>query len=150
MAFDALEQLDLEIFWEETRAYALLYCVYALAVLAIATYVERRLQISEAATGTLVSANLIVWVTSVVLFVLGMLVTGWLSDLFGGEPSAFVVMLLASFALLYLSGRWCLHLFEIRLASPNLFCTLTSAALLIPYTGFHVFVFILGSADWRH
>jgi len=150
VSFDAFEQLDLEIFWDENRAYVLIYCVYALAVLGVATVVERRIQISDVAFGTLAVANLAIWALSVALFVLGMLVTGWLSGLFGGEVGAFVVMTVSSFALLYLAGRCCLHYFEIRLGSPNWFCALTSVALLIPYVGFHVFVFILGSADWRH
>jgi hypothetical protein len=141
---------DLEIFWSENRAYTLLYCIYALVVLGVAAYVERRLQLSDVATGTLAIANVAIWVLSILLFASGMLVTGWYSDLFGGEVGAFVVMLLASFAILYVAGRWCLHHFEIRLGSPSLFCALTSVALLLPYVGFHVFMFILASADWRH
>lgn len=145
-----LERRDLEIFWQEDRAYILLYCVYSLVVLSVVLYFERRLQLSDVATGNLAIANLTIWVLSVVLFALGMLVTGWLSEFFGGEVGTFVLMVLSSFALLYLAGRWSLHHFEIRLGSPNLFCTFTSVALLVPYVGFHLFLFALASADWRN
>ena len=145
-----LEEIDLGIFWSENRAYILLYCVYALLVLALVSYFERKLQLSDGAGSTVASANAVIWVLSVVLFALGMFVTGWLSDLFGGEVGAFVVTLFASFAALFFAGRWCLDHFGIRLGSPNLVCGWSSVALLTPYVAFHVFVFILGSADWRH
>ena len=137
---------SINIYWDESASYILVYGIYALVACTIIVYVENRLLQSNVELGKLIFANASVLLLAIFLFAISLFIGGWLSHLLGGEIITFLVTVIISLLLIYALKMHLINHYDFQFHSSLKVSTLTSIVLFVPYIIFNVFIFVLGAA----
>jgi hypothetical protein len=137
---------SIEIYWEESLFYIMVYAIYAMIVCALFLYVEYRLLESSSMLNKLIISNTCVFLFAIVLTIFVSFINGWLPNLFGGEIITFFVTVSISLVLIYVLKMFFINYFELQFVSPRKVSSLTSLFLFLPYIAFTLFAYVLASA----
>jgi len=137
---------SINIYWDESASYILVYGIYALVACTIIVYVENRLLQSNVELGKLIFANASVLLLAIFLFAISLFIGSWLSHLLGGEIVTILVTVIVSLLVIYALKMFFINHFDFQFQSPIKVSSLTSLILFAPYIIFNVFIFVLGSA----
>lgn len=136
---------SINLFWQEMRAYFLVYCGYALVVFLVTGFLDRAWQQSSVPLSGVMGANALAFAGTAVWLLVAMFISTTAYRWLGGEIPAAVVMTLVGIPVLAflnvtVKGAW-----GIEFASPWLGSGVLGGVLYLPFVGMWAFTIALGS-----
>jgi len=133
-------------FWQESDTYVAVYAAFALLACIVISAFEFHNQTSSVPYTRLLLKAVALTGATIVIFTLWLYVTGWQSQLLGGEIITSLVAGAIWYAMLYFLNAWLLDAFAVSLESPRFYAHLTVVVLLLPCFLVFAYVVALGSS----
>jgi hypothetical protein len=137
---------SISIFWHESDTYVAVYAAFALLACIVISAFEFHHQTSSVPYTRFLLKAVALTGATVVIFTLWLYVTGWQSQLLGGEIITSLVTGAIWYAMLYFVNAALLEALAVSLENPRFYAHLAVVVLLLPCFLAFAYVVALGSS----
>jgi len=139
-------ETTVSIFWQEDSTYIAVYATFALLACVVISAFEFHRQTSSAPYAGFLLKAVALTAGTTAIFSLWMFVTGWHSDMLGGEIIAPLVIGAGWYVALYFLNASLLDAFAVSLQKARFYAHLPAVVLILPCFLFYAFIVALGSS----